>query len=549
MKRKIVALICLVMIFILMLSACSGGGASPEKDKSSYSILDYPHGSLILVRDDETNLCGGIDDSGKLAVPCEYNSLEYIGTGSFGDRYIVMKDDKYGVLDETGREVTPCEYDNIQFPATIETTIPLELTDDLVVIEKDGKAGYCSLTDGSVVIEPEFTFANPFNGEELATVVSGDGQSEYINRTGDMVNLGKYAEAGDFNDGVAAVRDESGKIGVIDTQGKTVIPCKYDDFFEYYDDGYAVAMEEDGDDYRYIAVDSTGKEIISSDNQISMYGKLFGEYVNDEYYILYDRKGTKLSDEKYSGVAVMAEGLVVYGMDEKEGLLDCDGNLLLPCEYNRVEDIFHDTESGKQIWEARFAQDGYCKLINEKGEEIPTGDYSEIGRFSETGLAPVLNDGKVGFIDLTGKEVIPCEYYPATWSDREPEEGYMLDSYNLSAVRKEGEDHYAIMDADGKVVTDYKYTLVSDTTLESESGLDYRSAASIWVVRDDGNKYGVVSLDGKEISPCGSFYAVGKAFAHGLIPVREREDRRWSLMDMDGKIVSEPIFDLAYDQY
>ncbi|MBQ6392330.1 MAG: WG repeat-containing protein [Eubacterium sp.] len=552
MKRKMTLLVSLVMIFTLMLSGCSGGGESPEKLESTYSIIDFPQGSLIVVKDDETNLCGGVDGSGNLAVPCEYNSLEYIGSGSFGDRYSATKKDKYGTIDGDGNVIIPCEYDSIQYPAINMTETSSELTDDLVVIEKDGKAGYCSLKDGAVVIEPTFTFANCFQGEELASVVSEDGQTEYISRTGDKVNLGNYSEAGDFNDGVAMVRDEKGKLGVIDTQGKPLIPCRYDDFLEYYDGGHAVFMEgNDEDGYRNIAVDSVGNEILSSNNPISMCGNLFGEYVDDSYHILYDRKGDKVTDKKYSEITVMAEGtaLIVYDMNEKAGLLDQNGNELLPCQYSRIEEIFYDAETGKQLWEVRFAEDGYCKLINEKGEEIPTGDYSEIGRFSETGLAPVLHEGKVGFIDMSGKEVVPCEYYPATWYGQEPEEGFMLDSYNLSAVRKEGEDHYAIMDANGKVVTDYKYSYVRETTEESEEYLDVQSAFRIMVVRDDGNKFGVVSLDGKEISPCGSFYAVGKAFSNGLIPVKESEDSLWSLMNMDGKIVSKPVFDRTFDQY
>ena len=103
MRKKTVVLICIVMMLILMLSACSGGGESTEKEESTYSIIDYPQGSLIVVKDDKTNLCGGVDGSGELVVPCQFNSLEYIGSGSFGDRYLAMKDGKYGSIDEIGR--------------------------------------------------------------------------------------------------------------------------------------------------------------------------------------------------------------------------------------------------------------------------------------------------------------------------------------------------------------------------------------------------------------------------------------------------------------
>jgi len=552
MKRKMVLLISFVMLITLMLSACSGGGETSEgiKSDSKYSIMDIPKGSLIVVKEDKTGLYGGIDAAVKLAAPCEYKFLEYIGTGSYGDRYIAVKDGKYGFIDGTGKEVIPFEYDSIQPPSTMEITIPFELTDDLAVVRKNGKEGYCSLKDGEVVIEPQFASANSFDGGEIASVhIDGD-HTGYINREGDQVISDKYSEVGVFYDGVATARDENGKTGVIDSEGKTLIPFKYDEIYEYYDNGYAVALEQVSEEnYRYIAIDHTGNEILSSDHQIDMFWNLFGEYVTDEYYILYDLKGSKLTDEKFSEVTAMFEGtgIFIYDMDGKAGLLDGDGNILLPCQYSGIDDIFHDDKTGKQLWEVRYGEDGYCKLINEKGEEIPTGKYKEIGQFSDTGLAPVLHEGKVGYIDLTGKEVVPCEYYPATWGSGEPEEGFVLQFSNLYAVRKDGEDHYAIMDENGKVVTDYKYSFVGETTPESESAQEGMSVSGVLVVKDDGEKYGVVGLDGREISPCGSFYAVAESFDNRLILVKRSKDELWCLMDQNGKIVTEPVFDRLFE--
>ena len=212
MKRKLILLVSLVMIITLMLSACSGGGESSEGTGSGpkYSILDIPHGSLIAVKEDKTGLYGGIDAAGKLAAPCEYKFLEYIGTGSYGDRYIAVKDGKYGVIDGEGKEVVPFRYDHINFPSTMETTVPFELTDDLAVIGEDGKDGYCSLKDGAVMIEPQFASADCFEGGEIASVFFEGDHNVFINREGDPVITDKYSEVGVFYNGVATARDENG---------------------------------------------------------------------------------------------------------------------------------------------------------------------------------------------------------------------------------------------------------------------------------------------------------------------------------------------------
>ena len=102
------------------------------------------------------------------------------------------------------------------------------------------------------------------------------------------------------------------------------------------------------------------------------------------------------------------------------------------------------------------------------------------------------------------------------------------------------------MDANGKVVTDYKYTFVGETTPGSDSAAGGMYTFNVLVVKDDGDKYGVVDLEGREIAPCGSFAAVGEEFDNGLILVQESEGGKWSLMDPGGKIVSDLVFDRTF---
>ena len=55
--------------------------------------------------------------------------------------------------------------------------------------------------------------------------------------------------------------------------------------------------------------------------------------------------------------------------------------------------------------------EGKYGFVNEVGEEIIPCQYEDVSEFFENGLAAIANEeGKWGFIDGKGKEIIPCQY-------------------------------------------------------------------------------------------------------------------------------------------
>ena len=83
-------------------------------------------------------------------------------------------------------------------------------------------------------------------------------------------------------------------------------------------------------------------------------------------------------------------------------------------------------------------------FIDKSGKEVIPCKYDVIEGFDE-GLARVLRDDKFGFIDKSGKEVIPCKYDKIFHS----EPGYF--SEGLAKVRLD-DFHMAWIDKKGKEV-------------------------------------------------------------------------------------------------
>nr|WP_319400816.1 WG repeat-containing protein [uncultured Carboxylicivirga sp.] len=130
------------------------------------------------------------------------------------------------------------------------------------------------------------------------------------------------------------------------------------------------------------------------------------------------------------------DGLYRVMLDNKMGVINDKGDVIVPCEFNQVWNIDSDGyfrvmkngkagvfhQSGKviipaeydQIWSftsdwAKVMQNGKLGFFNRDGLAIVPCIYQQIWSF-EDGRARVLKDGKVGYINERGLEVIPPAY-------------------------------------------------------------------------------------------------------------------------------------------
>lgn len=332
---------------------------------------------------------GFIDKSGKLVIPYKYD----FACNFSGGLALVELNGKYGYIDTNGNEVVSCKYDYIEYDRPDENAF----FDDLSMVRLDGKYGYIDKS-GKEVIPCKHDIIGAFS-EGLVSIRTGtypDTKYGYINKSGSLVISCKYDSAECFSDGLAAVK-LNGKYGYINKVGQEIIPYKYD-WAGNFSEGLAWVMQ----DGKYGLIDKTGKEVIPCQ---------------------YDGLGDIGPHDDNSGPL---DDSMMVSMNTG----DSDQWGLPICKYGLV------SKSGKEIVPCKYDAIKLC------GKGLATSWVVRDQKYFQEGLALVKLDGKWGFIDETGAEVIACQYDDATHFDN-----------GLAAVKRDNQ--YILIDTSGIELTSF----------------------------------------------------------------------------------------------
>ena len=414
----------------------------------------------------------------------------------------------------------------------------------------------------------------------------------------------KYDYVYDFNEGMAAVMIGK-KIGFIDESGKEVVPCIYDmsdSYFQFYPDcSFSEGL------MRVCKVEEDGVEEL-----------------NNVKWGFIDKKGNTVVPLKYNEVGDFSDGMAwvmtYVGEDMKYGYIDKFGNEVVPCIHDSAGD-FRDGVAviTKGDWENReysvidkqgntivpfgkyksmsvffnngIASVGGNKYIDTAGNEFSyktVDSYDSSYRFTDE-LVAVALDGKWGFVDNFGVEVVPCKYtelqyrgkmfkeligvrigdygeynyegndYPdstAKWgfiNDKGEEViPCIYDDFNgfsegLAAVYRNGKaengghttvfrgGEWGVIDESGKTVVPFgKYGMIYSYS----GGLALVSGGYYW----DNMEYGIIDKKGGIVIPIGeysynySYYEGGFSrpdWTTGLIAVRDTKTDKWGFLKMN----------------
>jgi hypothetical protein len=163
---------------------------------------------------------------------------------------------------------------------------------------------------------------------------------------------------------------------------------------------------------------------------------------------------------------------------------------------------------------AKVHKDNKWGFIDKTGKEIIPCIFENIQEFSD-GLARVSKDEKWGFIDKTGTEVIPCIYT----GTGEFSEGL--------AARRSKDGKWGFIDKTGKEII--------PCIFENIQGFSDGLAR---VSKDE--KWGFIDKTGKEVIPC--IYTGAGEFSDGLA-ARRCKDGKWGFIDKTGKEIIPCIFE------
>lgn len=264
------------------------------------------------------------------------------------------KTKKYGFIDDQMELVVPCEYD-----------LCGHFVDGFAFAYKKGMG--CKIDKmGNRHDLPSYDYYEVYGFSDGLARVRKDkeGNYAYINSEGkEIINL--QCGCGEFKEGLARIVHDNGEYGFIDKTGAEVIRCRFDyasDFSE------GLARVEINDKHGFI--DKTGKMVIPC---------------------------------KYESAGDFSEGLARVVVNNKEGFIDKSGEIIIPCRFDWVQSF---SEGLAAVF--KNGNNSRTYFIDKLGNTI----FSSIGLCSSfsDGMAATYNGEKVGYINNTGRIVIPNRY-------------------------------------------------------------------------------------------------------------------------------------------
>lgn len=184
---------------------------------------------------------GFINTNGKFAIPLKYSNARNFSNGLA----LIAVGDKYGYIDKTGKVVIKPQY--VEGTSFNEGLAAVWLNGKMYIIDKSGKK---TAVPKSYFVREQDVFKNG-----LLKVYDNNGYA-FINKNGKRVSK-YYRTVLDIHDGLAIVITKAGKFGFVNTTGKEVIAPKYAEASNF-NEGLALVKSLG----KYGFIDKTGKEVI-----------------------------------------------------------------------------------------------------------------------------------------------------------------------------------------------------------------------------------------------------------------------------------------------
>jgi hypothetical protein len=329
------------------------------------------------------NQYGIIDSINKIVVPLIYSSIKNFTENTFE----IVRNNKHGVISPSNKLLIPVLYDYLTFPKTGE---------NFSIAIKNKRYGVITLTD-SVLIPFEYD-----NIRELPnkTLMLKRGTQSCMVFIGQNVSTSTcYEEIIPTNYSSNLFIRKNKKMGVIDQDGKIIIPAEYDiisernPYYQLYNNKL------------YGLANMQGKIVLPVEQDS------IKNIVNDIWKIQKNKKWGVIKYEKLI-IPQQYEDIQYFGYDDSTFYLikqkeryffaNKSGIVNLKKSYDQVysfnENYFKIKDKGK------------LGIINTKGKTLLTSTYEDISSTADKNFYTIRKDGKLGLISSKFEEKIPCLY-------------------------------------------------------------------------------------------------------------------------------------------
>jgi hypothetical protein len=520
--------------------------------------------NLFPCRDNGAGLWGYCNEKFILAIPFMYEKAFEFNNGLAK----VSNSFKWGYIDMNGEEVIPIEFERV-----------IESDSGVIWAARPYLKYRCYNIKGEMVFPDSFNYVKKFS-EGLAAVKK-DKLWGYIDKNGKLVIPYKYEETMPFSHNLAAVKNKNW--GFINNKGEQTIEFKYPEVSEPMNGYTKVKVKKSMYEY-WGLLDENGKEIIPTE-----YDSVF--FPNDDLirvrnatkYGFYDIDGTLAIDLKYESAKDFSGGFSIVGINKKYGLIDKKGREVQALKFDKISDF----KNGFAITETNMRHG----LLNNKGEEIISPLYYLVLIYSNGIIAAQDKDGwrflddqvkemsnkryqivgsdffndrllvvknkEFGFIDKEIKEVISTKYRAA-------------DQFVLKVIRVMLDDGvFQVVDLNGRELLneavdeikgfvferaifkkDRKFGIINNlgvelTTRKYDEIEDFKNG--IAKVRLNWN-YGLIDYDGREITPLKYSNITGFAGVTSLpnhlsyVSINQEQVTYNGVIDTKGNEIIPPIY-------
>lgn len=216
----------------------------------------------------------------------------------------------------------------------------------------------------------------------------------YMDSTGKKVIPAQFNYCSSFSRGLAAVVFRTGKTGFINTAKQLLIAPRYDTAFDFHGNFAVVGKKDKATKvWKYGVIDQYGNIIIPF---------IYEWITNFSEKKAFANSGGKIKEHLITGGSWKILDLKTINTIDLE-----DTTLIVEIDNHKALPWLRFSE-GISWFPQRVGNKIVMRLLDTKGKWVSDKQYHVVNAISE-GLAGVF-EGKMGFVDLKGKLVIPCKF-------------------------------------------------------------------------------------------------------------------------------------------
>lgn len=506
--------------------------------------------------------------------------------------YLLVFNDKYGVINKNGEIIVDTNFDMIQIPNPSKDVFVCMSNYDAStgsyqakVYNKNKEQIFTNYEKVEAIRREENIDNIPY--EKSVLKYKENGKYGLIDFNGKKVTKPIYDEiqALEYKEGMLLVK-EDGKCGIININGKVVIDTKYDnieaDQYSLNENhnkkaGFIISIKTN-EGYRYGYITYNGKMLLKTEyNEIARIN-----YIHDDENVylvafkngqagLFKNKNVILNHEYEDIQFDNINSLLILQKNGKQGVIDLNGNNIIPIEYNNIiivgncinaqkeDEVIVFDSKGKRLENNNFISilstdnENYFitidknenyGVISKENNILVENKYTFIDYlFDKYFIAQ--NDTNLGIIDINGKKIVGFDYdvlqkieETSVLQGIKGENIELIDK-NMKVIASmensqiEVKDNYIkLYNLDNRKYFDYNGNEVSNINVIPDQNLYAKKQNNKWGFVD---KNGTLKLD--------YIYDMVTEFnIYGYAGIKK--NGKWGIIDLEGNIVQEPTYEL-----